>query len=75
MSKMRKTLYQNNAIVFVNGSRMEEFETSSDCTAISKAEDYVSANASEYKGKQVEVFVKVKEYRFEEVKTMKVTEV
>lgn len=71
----RKTLYSNNAVVFVDESRVEEFETNDTESGISQAEGYVETNQSTLVGKKVEIFVKVKEYSFEEVKTVVMKEV
>lgn len=76
----RKTLYSNNAVVFVDDSRVEEFETTEIekdviATGIGQAEGYVEKNQSTLVGKKVEIFVKVKEYSFEEVKTVVMKEV
>jgi len=76
----RKTLYGNDAVVFVDGTRGVDFKTTEVekdvvATGISQAEAYVEKNANDFTGKKVEIYVKHKAYSFEEVKSVVMKEV
>lgn len=71
----RKTLYQNDAFVQVNGSVESIFVTNQDQTAIQQAEQFVNENKGKYAGEEVLIFVKHKEYKISKVENVKLEEV
>lgn len=76
---MKQTLSRKPASLYVEGALVAVFETTESediiVTGVTLAEIYVHENAEKFTDKQVEIFVKAKEYSFEEVKTVKMTEI
>ena len=80
---MKKVLSRKPASVYVEGSFVEQFltevlENKDIVTGISQAEAYVEMNMKDLEGKQVEIFVKHKEYKITAVTpvtTLKLEEV
>jgi len=68
-NKTRKTVYQNEAIIFVNDERLA-FTGNKE-----EAEKFITDNLSDYSGDQIEIYLRYKTFNIKAVSTIKIEEV